>query len=183
MDLNKKFDYCALYCEENSWKLCQEPDFLNKPAFVVFASNANKTCAIWHQKAAESDIDPVVFDYHVFLLIQDEEQGWLVFDLDSTLGFPVNAETYFRDSFSADYFVPEDYRPLFRLLTPQQYIHHFSSDRSHMKDENGQWLQPPPVWEAPFKPELGMNLFRFVQMEDDFIGEVLDLQIMGERVC
>ena len=106
-----------------------------------------------------------------------------MFDLDSTLGFPVKAESYFRHSFSTDYFVPEEYRPHFRLLTAEEYIRHFSSDRSHMKDERGNWLQTPPVWEAPFQAELGMNLFQFVQMEDDFIGEVLDLQMMRERVC
>lgn len=181
MNLRQKFHYCAFYCEENIWKLCQEPDFLERPAFVVFVSNAKKGCAIWHQKAAYSVIDPVVFDYHVFLLVEDECQGWLVFDLDTTLGFPVKAESYFRDSFSISYNVPEEYKPLFRLLTPQEYIRHLSTDRSHMTDEKGKWLQPPPDWESPFQPEIGMNLFQFVQMEEDFIGEVLDLQMMRER--
>lgn len=181
MDLRDNFQYCAFYCEENIWKLCQEPEFLGKSAFVAFVSNPQKSCAIWHQKAASSAIVPVVFDYHVILLSKDEEQGWLVWDFDTTLDFPVKAETYFHDSFSIGYIVPEEFQSLFRLLTPQEYIHHLSTDCSHMKDEEGKWLQPPPDWESPFQSESGMNLFQFVQMEEDFIGEVLDLKMVCEQ--
>ena len=50
-----------------------------------------------------------------------------------------------------------------------------------MTDEKGKWLQPPPDWEAPFNSEMGMNLFEFVQMEENFMGEVLNLQSVRER--
>ncbi len=181
MNLREKFQYCAFYCEENIWKLCQEPEFKGKTAFVAFISNPQRSCAIWHQKAAKSATVPVVFDYHVILLTKDEEQDWLVWDLDTTLDFPVKAETYFHDSFSVGPLVPEEYQPLFRLLSPQDYILNLSTDRSHMKDKESDYLQPAPDWESPFQPEKGMNIFRFVQMEEDFIGEVMDLQMVRER--
>jgi hypothetical protein len=186
VDLREKFNYCAFYCEENIWKLCQEPEFLGKSAFVVFVSNPQKSCAIWHQQTSESVDQLVVFDYHVFLLAEDEEQGWLVWDLDTTLGFPVRAATYFQDSFSSGYIIPEELNPFFRILSPQDYLDHLSTDRSHMLDENGEWLHPPPQWEAPFTREMGMNLYQFAQIEEGsiaegFVGEVLDLQTMRQR--
>lgn len=176
-----QFDYSPCYCEENVWQLCREPRFQGQPAYVVFASNHEKSCAIWRQRAAHSPGAPMIWDYHVILLSEEQERGWLAWDLDSTLDFPVKAETWLQLSFAMGRSIPETYRPLFRLLTSQEYLQHLSTDRSHMRDENDAWLAPPPEWEPPFQPELGMNLFRFVQMEEEFVGEILDLPSMWRR--
>ena len=181
MDLKSNGHYCAYYCEENIWQLCQQPLFQKAPAFVAFISNPQKSCALWHQRAAHNPQAPMVWDYHVIMLVEDEVRGWLVWDLDTTLDCPVEAEIWFQRSFAIGHIIPKAFQPQFRLLTAEKYLHHFSSDRSHMRDENGTWLHPPPDWAAPFQSERGMNLFRFVQMKEDFIGEVLDLSSVRAR--
>jgi len=181
VEFTHKFHYSPYYCEENIWRLCREPMFRNRPAYVVFVSNPGESCAIWRQRAADSPHAPMIWDYHVILLAEDPKRGWLVWDLDTTLDIPVEAATWLRLSFAMGSNIPEAYRPLFRLLTPQEYLRHLSTDRSHMRDENGDWLAPPPEWEPPFQPESGMNLFRFVQMQEEFVGEVLHLPAMWQR--
>ena len=148
---------------------------------MVFVSNVEKSCAIWRHRAAHSPDAPMIWDYHVILLTKEQKRGWIVWDLDTTLDFPVKAKTWLQLSFVMGCSIPDAYRPLFRLLTSQEYLQHLSTDRSHMREKNGNWLAPPPEWEPSFQPELGMNLFRFVQMEEEFVGEVLDLPAMWRR--
>ena len=185
VSLREKYQYCAFYCEENIWKLCQESEFKDKTAITVFISNPQQTCAIWHQKAAPSVTEPVIFDYHVILLVKDEEQenkkNWQVWDLDTTLNFPINAETYFHETFMVGYKVPNEFQPQFRIINAHDYVLKLSSDRSHMKDENNNEFHPTPKWKAPYQADKGNNLSSFVQMEEGFLGEVLDLQMMFAR--
>jgi hypothetical protein len=59
-----------------------------------------------------------------------------------------------------------------------QFLAYFASDRSHMRTPEGGWLVLPP--ESPpirTRTEV-MNLFRFVDMEKVFLGEVYDFQTM-----
>lgn len=35
---------------------------------------------------------------------------------------------------------------LFRVISANMYLQFFSSDRSHMSDSEGGWLQPPPAY-------------------------------------
>lgn len=186
MSLREKYKYCAFYCEENIWMLCQEPEFKDKTAIVAFISNPQQSCAIWHQKAAPSATEPVIFDYHVILIVRDQDKDneqahWQVWDLDTTLNFPVKAETYFHETFMVGYKVPKEYQPQFRLINAQDYILKLSSDRSHMKDEDSSYIHEAPKWEASYQADKGNNLSRFVQMEEEFIGEVLGLDMMIER--
>jgi protein N-terminal glutamine amidohydrolase len=37
---------------------------------------------------------------------------------------------------------------LFRVIHAPMFLQSFASDRSHMKDANGNWLQLPPKYEA-----------------------------------
>lgn len=182
MEHKNQFHYSPYYCEENVWQLCREPQIKGRSAFVVFVSNSEKSCAVWRQRAAYSTDAPMIWDYHVILLTKEQKHGWLVWDLDSTLDFPVKAETWLQLSFAMDRSIPEAYPPLFRLLTSQEYLRHLSTDRSHMRDNSGNWLAPPPEWEPPFQPEPGMNLFRFVQMEEEFVGKVLDLPAIWQKL-
>lgn len=188
--MREKYQYCAFYCDENIWKLCekleQESAFEDCSGYVVFISNLQQSCAIWHQKTSESADLPVVFDYHVILLLEEEKLGWQVWDLDTRLRFPEKAVTYFRETFSPGYEVDEELRPLFRLVSAQDYLKNYSTDRSHMLDENGDWQEPPPHWDAPYHEDNGMNLFDFINMEEGLSGkglngEVLDLQSMLNR--
>lgn len=119
--------YTSCYCEENIYLLCRA--LLQTPSvtelwdiFVVFISNANKAVgirlwpsplvmrvfiditlftqvALWYQKTARSPDYPVVWDYHVILVLRPrrkehtketghpEMHSW-VYDFDTTLGLP-----------------------------------------------------------------------------------------------
>ena len=181
--MREKYHYCAFYCDENIWKLCetlkQESTLLDRPAFVVFISNPQKSCAIWHQKTSESADLPVVFDYHVILLAEDDAQGWHVWDLDTRLDFPEKAESYFSETFLPGCEIPNELLPVFRLVSPQDYLQNYSTDRSHMLDKNGKWQQPPPEWQAPYHADKGMNLFDYLNMEEGVTGESLKGEVLG----
>jgi hypothetical protein len=41
------------------------------------------------------------------------------------------------------------------------------------------WLSPPPPWPAIGE---GTNLMRFIDMQADFLGEVLELEDLRDRI-
>jgi hypothetical protein len=43
-----------------------------------------------------------------------------------------------------------------------------------------EWQSPPPPW--PTIGDGGSNLMRFVDMDDEFLGEVLDLEALRKRL-
>ncbi len=171
--------YHPYYCEENVWHLCQAPRFEGWDRRVLFISNTAGCCALWNQKAAEQPGQAIVWDYHVVLLACPAEQpgAWQVWDPDSTLGSPRPLCDYLQWTFGLGTFaeqVPEQFRPRFRLLEAEQYLDHFSSDRSHMLDADGEYLKPPPPWD-PISRTVPSNLSRFCDLETPFLGQVLGL--------
>ena len=169
--------YAPYYCEENVLHLAAEPLLAQRPRQVVFISNAGRSCAVWHQRAARRPGTPMVWDYHVVLLVG---APWEIWDLDSTLGLTTPAAEYLGRSFRAD--IPADYLPLFRLVDADAFTSAFASDRGHMRRADGRWLKPPPPWPAPGAPGAEPNLMRFVDVTAPFLGEVLDLEALLARV-
>ncbi len=158
--LTKQMKYCPYYCEENIWHLCQEEPFLSQTRKVVFVSNKNRCVAIKHQRTGGL----VHWDYHVVLLLQGG--GWKIADLDTLLPFPCPVETYLSESFIATE------APVFSVVNADEYVRHFTSDRRHMIDRNGKYLNPPPSWNMIGS---GFNLWEFVDGE---YGQVYDVQEM-----
>lgn len=161
--------YCPCFCEENIWHLCTDPAVSRdgrpisvEERHVVFISNARRS--VWMRQQRAGGTEPVVWDYHVVLLA-----GGLVWDPDTLLGFPVALERWLRDSFTPS----PDLAPRFRVIGAPTYLDRFASDRSHMIGPDGTPLKPLPPW-----PPIGegMNLFRFVDMETPFVGQLLDLE-------
>lgn len=140
------FKYCPFYCEENIWHLVQEPCFAEAERVVVVISNAMMACLFWEQRACEGPEFPVWWDYHVVLLHQ--KSGWQVYDLDTRLPCPTDAGTWLRRTFRFQERMPESIQPRFLLFEADAYVREFSSDRSHMRDAEGQWQSPPPPWPA-----------------------------------
>lgn len=135
--------YTKYFCEENIWHLCQQEAFKNLPHYVLFISNSEKKCPFWFQKAAKP-FEPILWDYHVILAVQLD--GWHIFDLDTTLPCPMELERYFAQSFLEVTNFGSVLAPRVKIIEAEKYANEFYSDRSHMKDETGNWLSPPPPW-------------------------------------
>jgi hypothetical protein len=124
-----------------------------------------------HQRAAPL----LTWDYHVILLFYDGE--WKVADLDSSMHFPCPIEKYLSNSFvpALQNFEP----PMFRVVDVNHYIQHFASDRRHMRNPDGTFMQPPPPF-APIRPESeeDFNLWDFVDVVSNEHGPIYKLKEM-----
>ena len=163
------------YCEENVWHLCQEPTLAARRREVVFVSNPERACPMWHQKAGRGK--PIVWDYHVVLLAADPLEIW---DVDTTLGLPLAARDWMRGSFHPS--VPPPYLPSFRIVPADLYVEALASDRSHMRLPDGSFRAPPPPWGPIGRPGAPSNLMSFVDMTRPFLGEVLSLPAFAARI-
>lgn len=159
--------YTPSYCEENVANLARLHPSLTS-CHVVFVSNAAKRCPVWHQRAAEEDGAPVVWDYHVILLAHrrgegrgaGQEEGWHVLDLDTTLQpFPCPLRDYASRSFRPGHPALREggavFHQRFRVLPAELYVRVFASDRRHMRGADGGWLAPPPVYPPLQGPDAG----------------------------
>jgi hypothetical protein len=156
--------YAAFFCEENVWQIARSA-LVPVPVssrHVVFISNAQRAVAMWSQRAAV--VDPVLWDYHVVLLADG-----VVVDVDCTAGKVLPVRDWVVASFREG--IPDQAKPRFRVVDAAVFAALFSSDRSHMQGAG----KPEPPWPAPWQPALGMNLMRFVDLDDDVAGFVCDL--------
>lgn len=154
--------YCARYCEENIWHLAQEPAFAGADCVVAVIANREGACLFWDQRMCTGPDRPVWWDYHVILLVR--RAGWLVYDLDNALPLPVDAATYLSRTFRMQDRMPAAIRPRFMLFDSANYVESFASDRSHMRDEAGRWLAPPPDW-PPINSERGEGFPVFIERQ------------------
>jgi hypothetical protein len=161
----------ACYCEENVWRLAHRrlrSNPKNSTYYVVFVSNQNHCVAMWNQIAGhEGTNNPVLWDYHVFLIetTDNNDDTTLVLDMDSHLPYPCALEEYVTHTFQTDM---ERYAPLFRVVEANMYLQHFSSDRSHMYDcETKTWSAPPPTYACiqPSESNGAFNLNEYIRME------------------
>ncbi len=146
---------------------------------VALITGESGRFAMWHQRPADSPEAPLLWDYHVVLLAQDH--GWQAWDFECDLGMPLAVLPWFEACFPRQEQVHPGYRPRFRVMAAADYISTLRSDRSHMRDENGAFLKPPPSW-APPGGGLDSNLVQFVDPQAAFIGEVLDLAALRQRL-
>ncbi|TFK27395.1 hypothetical protein FA15DRAFT_666479 [Coprinopsis marcescibilis] len=176
--LPPKAIYTSCYCEENIYLLCRDftsiPEIAEKwDAKVVFVSNADQQVALFTQKSARKEELPVIWDYHVILILKprevEEDEGlhgrnneeaddpprmtWL-YDFDTRLPVPCPWEEYLKLTFPED-ILPE-YESCFRVVDAQEYLDSFASDRSHMIRESAKkqdvvmYSSPPPTYEPIF---------------------------------
>lgn len=116
----------------------------------LFYSNQLKNVPMFQQKAGASGDVSVCWDYHVILLCFREGEGQaVVYDIDSLLPYPCPLGEYLTHSFPYEW--PFPFGPLFRVVPLDTFLGHFSSDRSHMRDNSGNFRQPPP----PYAPIAG----------------------------
>lgn len=165
-DFRRRQRHQPSFCEENVWWLLQAPE-LPETGAALFITNPGRTVAMWGQRAATRD--PIVWDYHVVALLP---RAGLVLDLDDQQRFAWPLHDWLAHAFRDE--VEAEFQPQFRLIEAGEFRRVFSSDRSHMRDAEGRPLQPFPAWPAPFAPERGMNLPRFLDLDDPIAGVVLD---------
>ncbi|ORC92996.1 putative DREV methyltransferase [Trypanosoma theileri] len=145
--------YASHYCEENTYKLIEilfeNYTVSDQDVFAVFVSNREKKTPVWMQRLGRNEendnIDtknPLVWDYHVFVLVITTTGRKLVFDYDSILPFPSLAEEYVMKAFRPYMQLREEYQQWFRVIPGRLYLDYFSSDRSHMDTSD----IPPPPW-------------------------------------
>ena len=163
--------YTPYYCEENVWQLCVDPQVDGDPRAVLVISNAARQVAIGHQRAAGAPLLPVIWDYHV-VLASRRPAGWMIWDIDSTLGFPVPLSVYLRASLGFPDGVPEPYTARFRVIEASIYRAILATDRRHMRDPSGALRAPAPPWDPIGE---GSNLMRLVDLDDELVGEVTGL--------
>jgi hypothetical protein len=168
--------YCAFYCEENIWHLAGADGF--EQSEVIFISGAQRAVALWGQRLAVAPAQPVIWDYHVVLLRSGPAAE--LFDLDTTLGWPVPLTRYLEHTFLDLPAAAAGLSPLFRVVPAARYRALFSSDRSHMRAADGSWLQPPPPWPPIHAGGEASNLSRWIDMATRYEGEVLDLAGIAE---
>ena len=159
--------YCPYFCEENVWHLCQDDAVRDDAPLVVvpleerrvvFVSNDTKQVRMRHQRAGQGGV--VIWDYHVVLLARGR-----VWDLDCTLGMPLDVDRWLTDSFVDADDAPGAAR--FRVVDAADFVRTFASDRSHMVESGHPFPSWPPIGE-------GMTLMRFVDFTDAFVGEIVD---------
>jgi len=165
--------YQPFYCEENAWWLCAEPALGPGPRQVVFIGNAMGRCPFLHQRAAPPG-ELMAWDYHCVVL----DAAGRIWDLDTRLGLPLPAADWLAGSMPFAARLPARVEPRFRIVAAEEFRAHFASDRSHMRDAAGRWLQPPPPW-----PPIGngMNLPDYTDVTRNGPGELLDLAAFRSR--
>ncbi len=105
---------------------------------------------------------PIVWDYHVILLAKENEK-YKIFDFDSQLDFGCDVDYYFSNSFP-QVEIPDELAPRFMIQSTKFFREHFQSNREHMKDEKGDFVEPEPSWK---KISEESNLDKYLEMNTD----------------
>ncbi|XP_041811788.1 protein N-terminal glutamine amidohydrolase [Chelmon rostratus] len=162
--------YTSCYCEENVWKLCEfvrtERTALLEELFVIFISNENRMIPLWKQMSGRGD-QPVIWDYHVILLQVGLQSDPLVYDLDSELSFPCSLQLYAAQALRSDHNIKPAYHRKLRVVPADSFLLNFASDRSHMKNPDGTWKMPPPLYPPIHTAECQMNLDDFISVNPE----------------
>lgn len=158
------FRYQAYFCEENIWHFANEylktnseqssqddKICFNARFFVLFFINATRKVTLLNQRVFGND-GIGIWDYHVVFFDGDKR---LIFDFDTVLPFPSDAKMYLQETFPETHFSSEEVLQSLemapariRIIPADQYVAHFSSDRSHMLDKNGLPIETFPAWDA-----------------------------------
>ena len=104
------------------------------------------------------------------ILVHASAEATQVYDLDTTLSFPASFQDYCESTFGSEDQLKECYHRKFRVVPAERYLATFASDRRHMKNSEGKWLQPPPPWSCIKIETTVHNLESFIDMTEG-LGE------------
>ncbi|DBA95842.1 TPA: Protein N-terminal glutamine amidohydrolase [Trebouxia sp. C0004] len=137
--------YTPCFCEENAYKLCEQLCKRCAHFHVAFISNPARQVPLWQQRASQRSDGFVLWDYHVIVL-EEGEKDCLVWDLDTTLPFPCTLLAYADIALNTQLLLDTEFARLFRVVSGNDYLQGFASDRSHMRLSNGAWQAVPPSY-------------------------------------
>ncbi len=170
--------YHPFYCEENAWWLCADPALGPGPRDVLFVLSEAGACPVAAQRAAPVG-EACWWDYHVVVL----DGSTRIWDPDSRLGCPVAADDWLAGSFPSIDRLPAAFKPLFRRVPAADYRARLATDRSHMRDTEGNWLHAPPPWPPPWPAgDQGIGLDAYRSLGGDGPGELLSFEALRARV-
>ncbi|KAG4982640.1 hypothetical protein JHK87_027389 [Glycine soja] len=150
------FHHTPFYCEENVYLLCKKlcndgiANADGSDLFVAFISNEKKQACTISSSYKRAD-GVILWDYHVICIqvtgFKSRAVPPLVWDLDSTLPFPSPLPSYVSETIRPSFQLFSDYNRLFRVVHAPLFLRCFASDRRHMKDSGGNWIEEPPQHE------------------------------------
>jgi len=170
--------YWPYYCEENVWWLAC--DLHSQAGAAIFISGAEDRVVMAAQRAGAPPHGVLCWDYHV-VLMRWRETAWEIVDPDCTA--PEAAEglrldEYARISFPALTDRWAHCAPRFRIVDAPTFTSTFASDRRHMRDDQGGWLEPPPPWPCV---GTGHSLDSFRAMSADHGNDTISLAELLRR--
>lgn len=149
------------YCEENVYRILQlaaTRGYSPQSLSAIFISNPERRIPIWMQRSGDERLDRLcVWDYHVVVAVNLHLQADAqIYDVDSTLNFPVSLGEYVRLALwhSPQACVAEhsgveviDMGHQFRCVSFDEMMTLFSSDRRHMMIPGSKtYFHPPPPY-------------------------------------
>jgi ribosomal protein S18 acetylase RimI-like enzyme len=170
--------YAPRWCEENAVRLARSAAMAARDPRVAFVTSDARATPMRLQRAALVPDEPVLWDYHVFVIARGDDGAWCAWDLDTTHRFPAPLDEYLALTFADAPWTAPRFQPRFRAVPVADLEGVFSSDRSHMLAPGGGYLAPLPPW-----PRLGegeSTLMRFLE-RGDFVGEELNLDALRAR--
>lgn len=94
---------------------------------------------------------PVVWDYHVILILTSKTSGEsFVYDFDTRMKMGCPFDEYYDGTFPLGETLPKQFQSLFRVIPLSRYLDYFASDRSHMirglLGGRIEYTSPPPTY-------------------------------------
>ena len=168
----ESFTYTPLFCEENIWLLCQKlanrglnPEDMS----ALFLTNAARQTPVLQQKRSPNPDLPTWWDYHVVL--QAYADTSYILDFDTRLPFAAPSEIYFQECFLLQQDLPDEQQIYLKKIPAAVYLQQFSSDRSHMRTEDGRPTVPfpdyPPITKGTLSLTRCLNLSCMSRMTRD----------------
>ena len=158
--------YHPFYCEENLWWWTH--GLSNKErtaAHVLVISNPARRAAIGLQKLGHAPVGLMVWDYHVIGFQHLGTEAWVI-DFDTNAAeHRIEASWWLATQSQIIANVTPEFEPLFRPIQADTYYEAFSSTRSHMLNEEGDFIHPAPAWPCiqstqPTSPRLRASWLR-----------------------
>ncbi|VVC26234.1 Protein N-terminal glutamine amidohydrolase, alpha beta roll [Cinara cedri] len=175
--------YTLSFCEENIWHLAKLILDLNKDtsdlkAYVIIMLNPNKCVHLWKQDSPQKD--GLLFrDFHTLVITEHQDQT-MVFDINTTLPFPVPFSHYCQEAVRNE-LTEIDTKRYFRVIEAKTYLTEFSSNRGHML-EGDNWISEPPNYPPILNQKKEHNLESFISMEcPNKYGQLLNLDEFKTR--